>query len=166
MIFENKIIEYFSSNLIKRAIDFNLSQELTNEDNLIISNIGLPNDILEFQFVNDISLLSKSEIIIGKTSYNSDIILNLESRKITRDNNLFISKSLKNLVLQLFIYDTLWKIEIPQKKFGNYRDNYNHKKYAKFLEMELLHIDPDLLKNDNGYFWGSLIEDIEFGIVG
>ena len=166
MTFENKIIEYFSSNLIKRVVDFNLSQELTNEDNLIISNIGLPNDILEFQFVNDISLLSKSEIIIGKTSNNSNIILNLESRKITRDSNLFLSKSLKNLILQLYIYDILWKIDIPQKNFGNYRDNYNHKKYAKFLEMELLQIDRDLLKNDNGYFWGSLIEDIEFGIVG
>lgn len=166
MIFENKIIEYFGSNLIKRLVEFNLSQELTQEDNLIISNIGLPNDILELQFDNDILLLSKSEIIIGKTSYNSNIILNLESRKIMRDGSLFLSKSLKNLVLQLYVYDTLWKIDIPQKKFGNYRDNHNHKQYAKFLEMELLKIDKDLLKNDTGYFWGSLIEDIEFGIVG
>ena len=78
----------------------------------------------------------------------------------------FISKSLKNLIQQLYIYDSLWKIDIPQEKFGNYRDNCNHKKYAEFLKTELLKIDEDLLKNDTGYFWGSLIEDIEFGIVG
>lgn len=166
MTFENKITEYFSSNLITRTIDENLSQDLTYEDNLIISQIGLPNDILSFQFTDAICLLSKSEIIIGKTSYDSNIILNLESGNIMRDHDLFISKSLKNLIQQLYIYDSLWKIDIPQEKFGNYRDNCNHKKYAEFLKTELLKIDEDLLKNDTGYFWGSLIEDIEFGIVG
>ncbi|KAF2338998.1 hypothetical protein [Flavobacterium ginsenosidimutans] len=166
MIIENKVIEHFGSNLIIRAIEFSLSQKLTKEEELIISSIGLPSNILNFEFVDNISLLSESEIIIGKTSYNSNIILNLKSRVITRDNEIFISKSLKNLVLQLYTYDHLWTIDIPEKKFGNYREDSNHKKYAKYLEIELLKIDSDLFKNDNGYLWGSLVEDIEFGIVG
>jgi hypothetical protein len=32
--------------------------------------------------------------------------------------------------------------------------------------MQLLKIDPELLRNDTSFFWGSLIEDIEFGVVG
>lgn len=167
MIFENRIVEYFSVNMIKRDLKFTISEILTEEDNLIISKIGLPNDVLDFHFENDISLLSKSEAIIGNVSYNGNVILNLKSRNIIKDNeNCFLAKSLKHLVLQLYIYDYLWKNVIPNNDFGLYRENSNYKKYAKFLERELLKIDQDLLKNDNGYFWGSLIEDIEFGIVG
>jgi hypothetical protein len=167
MIFENKIIEYFSTKLIKRELKFTISEILTKEDNLIISEIGLPNDVLDFHFVNEICLLSKSEAIIGNTSYDCNVILNLKSRNIIKENsNFFLAKSLKHLVLQLYVYDCLWNNVIPNNDFGPYRENSNHKKYAKFLERELLKIDQDLLKNDNGYFWGSLIEDIEFGIVG
>jgi hypothetical protein len=167
MIFENKIIKYFSSNLIKRDIKLIVSETLAKEDNLIISEIGLPNNILDFHFLNEIDLLSRSEVIIGKTSYEGNIILNLESRNIIKDNkSCFLAKSLKHLVYQLYVYDYLWKSVIPNNEFGNYREDYNYKKYAGFLERELLKIDQDLLKNDNGYFWGSIIEDIEFGIVG
>lgn len=160
-----KIKSYFDSNLIKREIDSNLSQKLTDEEFFVLSQVGLPNGVLDYEFTNDLYALSKSEIIIGKTISNNDLILNLKSREIRRDDQLFISKSLKNLLLQLYIYDFLWKIDIPQQKFGNYREDKNHKKYAKFLETELLKIDENLLKSDNG-LWSSLIEDIEFGIVG
>ncbi|WP_347051776.1 hypothetical protein [Flavobacterium olei] len=165
MMFESKITKYFNNKLVKRIIELNLSEKLTDEENLIISKIGLPNGVLDFQFINDIFLLSKTEIKIGNTFYNN-IILDTTSKMIIRDDAVFLSKSLKNLVLQLYAYDSLWQIIIPEKKFGNYREDRNHKKYAQFLESELLKIDQDLLKNDNGYFWGSLIEDIEFGIVG
>ncbi|MNS36882.1 hypothetical protein D3C72_690820 [compost metagenome] len=109
--------------------------------------------------------MSKSEIIIGKTLSNNNLILDLESRKIKRDDQLFISKSLRSLILQLYIYDCLWENDIPQQKLGNYREDKNHRNYAKFLETELLKIDENILKSDNG-LWSSLIEDIEFGIVG
>jgi|GEM_PF-6770232 len=160
-----KIKLYFDSNLIKREINLNLSQKLTDEEIVVLSQIGMPNGVLDYEFTNDFYALSESEIIIGKTIYNNDLILNLKSREIKRDDQLFISKSLKNLLLQLYIYDSLWEIDIPQQKFGNYREDKNHKKYAKFLETELLKIDENILKSDNG-LWKSLIEDIEFGIVG
>ncbi len=160
-----KIKLYFDSNLIKREIDLNLSQKLTDEEIVVLSQIGMPNGVLDYEFTNDFYALSESEIIIGKTISNNDLILNLKSREIRRDDQLFISKSLKNLLLQLYIYDSLWEIDIPQQKFGNYREDKNHKKYAKFLETELLKIDENILKSDNG-LWTSLIEDIEFGIVG
>lgn len=167
MIFESKLIEYFNSTLNKRHIEFNIKEKLIEEDIVIISEIGLPKNVLDFYFVNDIYLLSSSEVIIGKTNYESNVVLNLESRNILKDSDdCFLAKSLKKLVLQLYVYDYLWKKVIPNNDFGIYRENSNYKKYAKFLEAELLKIDPDLLKNDNGYFWGSLIEDIEFGIVG
>ncbi|MNK64939.1 hypothetical protein D3C87_842240 [compost metagenome] len=160
-----KITSHFNSNLIKREIDTRISQKLTDEEILIISQIGLPNGILDFQFTDDIYALSKSEIIIGKTLSNNNLILDLESRKIKRDDQLFISKSLRSLILQLYIYDCLWENDIPQQKLGNYREDKNHRNYAKFLETELLKIDENILKSDNG-LWSSLIEDIEFGIVG
>ncbi len=69
------------------------------------------------------------------------------------------------MLLQLYTYDHLWKNDIPKQKFGEYREDSNHKNYAQFLGTELLKIDENLLKNDNG-LWASLIEDIEFGIVG
>ncbi|SNR72567.1 hypothetical protein [Flavobacterium sp. ov086] len=167
MIFENQILNYFGPNLIKRDINFIINETLTQEEIVIITEIGLPNTILDFNFTTNISLLSPSEIVIGKVHSENSIILNLESRNITKNNlNCFLAKSLKHLVLQLYTYDHLWKNVIPNKHFGNYRENSNFKKYAKFLEAQLLEIDPDLLKNDNAYFWGSLIEDIEFGIIG
>ncbi|WP_264551419.1 hypothetical protein [Flavobacterium sp. N2038] len=165
MIPENNIVSHFDSNLIKREIASGISQKLTDEEISIISHIGLPNGVLDFQFTENLCLMSESKIIIGKTASDSNLILDLKSRKIITDDNLFISKSLKNLILQLYTYDRLWKINISQKTFGNYREDSNHKKYAKFLETELLQIDEGLLKNDNG-LWLSLIEDIEFGIVG
>lgn len=161
----NKVKFHFHSILMKREIDTRISQKLTDEEILIISQVGLPNGILDFQFTDDIYALSESEIVIGKTLSNCNLILDLEFRKIKREDQLFISKSLTNLIFQLYTYDRLWTNEIPQQKFGHYREDSNHKKYANFLETELLKIDKDILKSDNG-LWTSLIEDIEFGIVG
>ncbi|TRX33231.1 hypothetical protein FNW52_15850 [Flavobacterium sp. ZT3R18] len=161
------IINHFKSFLVKRVLKPNIMAKLSVEDKLIITEIGLPNKILDFQFTNDLQFKSKSELIIGKTYNKQDILLIIESGNIVKDeDNCFLAKSLKNLILQLYTYDYLWKVIIPEAKFGNYRENYNHKKYAQFLENELLKIDPYLLENDNKYFWGSMIEDIEFGIVG
>lgn len=161
----DKIKFHFGSNLIKREIAPQISQKLTDEEILILSQIGLSNGVLDFQFTDDLCELSESEIVIGKTLSNNNLILDLESREIKRDGQFFISKSLKNLIIQLYTYDNLWENDITQQKFGNYRKDSNHKKYAKFLETELLKIDENLLKSDNG-LWTSLIEDIEFGIVG
>lgn len=163
--FENKIVEHFGTSLTKRKIDSPISYKLTDEENLILSKVGLPNTILDFQFIDTISFLSESEITIGKLEHNN-ITLHLDSKKIIRDDTVFLAKSVKNFLLQMYTYDFLWKTTIPEKTLGHYRENSNYKKYARLLETELLKTDPDLLKNDNGYFWGSLIEDIEFGIVG
>ncbi|MBE8723986.1 hypothetical protein [Flavobacterium hungaricum] len=166
MVLENKIIEHFGSCLVKREIDTSLMQILTEEEIYLLSKIGLPNNCQDFEFTNSLVLLTTSELLIGNTAYNDPVILNLESRKIFRGSDFFLAQSLKNFVCQLYVLDTLWKIDIPQQKLGDYRENHNHKKYAAVLETKLLDIDPDLLKNDLGYFWGSLIEDIESGIVG
>ncbi|MFH7015482.1 hypothetical protein [Flavobacterium sp. FlaQc-47] len=166
MIFESKIINHFESNWIKRDIKSPINQALTVNDITLISEIGLPNDILDFNFTNEIYSLSLTEIVIGNTYNGGIIILNTQSGNITKDNNCFLANSLHQLVLQLYVYDNLWKNIIPNKDFGNYRENHNHKKYAQFMEQELLKIDPDLLNNDTHYFWSAFLEDIESGIVG
>lgn len=166
MILENTIIEHFGSSLVKRNIELDLYQLLTEEENFILSKIGMPNNCMDFQFSNSLSLLTESELLIGKTASYDPLILNLKSRKVLRNHDFFLASSLKNFVLQLYTFDSLWKIDIPQKKLGDYRVNHNHKKYAVSLKTKLLDIDPNLLEKDLGYFWGSFIEDIEFGIVG
>ena len=159
---EDIILTYFNNILVKRAINFNV--KLSDEDRNLITKIGIPNNLLDMNFLVDLYLKSKNELVIGYTYYKDEIILNLDSENIVFNNQQgYLAKSLENFIRQLYIYDNLWKNIISEAKFGNYYDN--HQKYAFFLQEELLKIDIDLLKNDTSYFWGSRIEDINFGIV-
>jgi hypothetical protein len=167
MLIENSIINYFKQTLIIREVSSDIFENLSIENFTILSEIGIPNGVLDFEFTNELVLKSKNELIVGKTHYKSNIVLLIDSGKIIKDdNNSFLANSLSNFIKQMFTYDYLWNVLIKEAKMGHYRENKNHKKYAKFLEDELLKIDINLLVDDENYFWGALIEDIEFGIVG
>lgn len=160
---ENYIINYFKPILVTRSLDLGLP--ISNENKFTLTRVGLPNGILDFQFTENIYLISNYELLIGKNISEDYIVLNIESGNILkRSNQCFLAESLDDFIKQLFTYDYLWNVVVKMALLGDYRDN--HKKYAFFLETELLKINDKLLENDNCYFWGSLIEDIEFGIVG
>ena len=165
MILDELLIEYFKPILKPRVLSVD-SDKITSEDRIILTEIGLPNGILDFDFGGNIVLKSNLELIIGVALDGSPIMLHLSSREIIKNGDCFLAASLSNLVKQLYVYDHLWNVSIKNSELGNYREDRNHKKYAKLLESQLLEIDGDLLENDNRYFWGSLIEDIDFGIVG
>jgi hypothetical protein len=167
MKINENIINYFGSRLIRRSVNLDISNSIENDNLYILSEIGLPNKVLDFEFTNEIEFNAQNEVIIGKTYASEDIVLNIVSNKIVRSNdNCFLANSLENYLKQLYTYDHLWEITIKESHFGKYRENKNHTKYAKYLETQLLKIDPELLRNDSSFFWGSLIEDIEFGVVG
>lgn len=161
------ITNYFGSRLIRRSVNLDISNSIRHEDSYLLTEIGLPNKVLDFEFTNEIKFNAQNEVIFGKTYASEDIVLNIGSSKIVRSNdNCFLANSLENYLKQLYTYDHLWEITIKESHFGKYRENKNHTKYAKYLETQLLKIDPELLINDTNFFWGSLIEDIEFGVVG
>lgn len=164
MAFDTVIVDYFKSSLIKRQIDFSCNIDFADRQSL--SEIGLPNGILDFNFTEKLYLKSNTELIIGKTADNENISLRLDSKIITKAEDSFLAQSLANFVRQLYVYDHLWKVLITNDVYGKYREDRNHKKYARKLEAQLLQIDSELLQKDKIYFWGSLIEDIDFGIVG
>jgi hypothetical protein len=164
MELDSVILDYFKYSLIKRPVDFVSNINLS--DRLILSEVGLPNGVLDFSFTGNLYMKSHNELIIGKTLDNEDISLRLDSEIITKGEDSFLAQSLSNFVRQLYAYDHLWKVLIKNEVYGKYREDKNHKKYAKELESQLLQIDSNLLQKDKVYFWGSLIEDIDFGIVG
>ena len=167
MMINENIINYFGSRLIRRSVNLDISNSIRNEDSYLLTEIGLPNKVLDFEFTDQIEFNAQNEVIIGKTYASEDIVLNIVSNKIVRFNdNCFLANSLENYLKQLYTYDHLWEITIKESHLGKYRENKNHVKYAKYLETQLLKIDPELFRNDTSFFWGSLIEDIEFGIVG
>ncbi len=163
---EKDIEEYFQCNLLKRGIALDLCKYLISEDSFILTKVGLPNNILNYDFTNSIELKKTDELIIG-TLEGKSIIINLTNRNVyLSDNSFYLAKNVRCFLYQLYTYDYMWNVMIAKSQLGKYRENSNFLKYAKYLEEELLKIDSELLMNDNSYYWGALIEDIEFGIVG
>jgi hypothetical protein len=167
MIYEEKIIkDYFKEIIVKRELELNFSNKVGKEDSFILVEIGLPNKVLDFDFTPLLKFKNDYELIIGYLD-SKDIIFNSKSKIIYIENHEFyLAKNLKNFLSQLYIYDYLWKVMIPENRLGEYREERNHLKYANYLENELLKIDSNLLLNDNSYYWGAKIEDIELGIIG
>lgn len=160
---DDKIIEkHFNNILIKRIVNSEISSKLNREDIYFISEFGLPNNILDFNFSEPIKNYKCNEIVIG--FLNEEIILNTNNRIIYKEKpNFYLAKNIKNFIYQLFTIDFFWKEIVTNELLGSY--DLNHKIYASFLEKKLKEIDEELFLNDSAYFWGSLIESIEFGII-
>jgi hypothetical protein len=167
MAIDTQMINYFGSRLIRRYVKSDISNSIGEKNLYILTGIGLPCDVLDFEFKDEIKLDSNKDTIIGKTSNGEDVLMIKNSGKIIRSNDgCFFANSLENYFKQLYAYDYLWQILIKESHLGKYRENKNHAKYASHIKAQLLEIDPELLLSDLNYFWGALIEDIEFGIVG
>ena len=52
------------------------------------------------------------------------------------------------------------------KRKGDIKDSANRRLYVKILEENLKKVDGKLFEKDNSYFWGGMLESIEFGIIG
>lgn len=164
----NEIIQFFEPILVRRDIPETVRGVLNEQDIAIITKIGMPGGIMDLDFTSAIDFNTNGDVVLEKNHYEKDIVLVPSSGNIWRmgPTPSYMARSLANLIRQLYVYDHLWKVVIPEMQFGNYRENRNHKKYAAFLEAELLKIDPELLEKDVVYFWGGFIEDIDHGIVG
>jgi hypothetical protein len=93
MKINENIINYFGSRLIRRSVNLDISNSIENDNLYILSEIGLPNKVLDFEFTNEIEL--QNEVIIGKTYASEDIVLNIVSNKIVRSNdNCFLVQCL------------------------------------------------------------------------
>lgn len=163
MILDRNITDYFNDKLIRRTLPQNIY--INEEDKEIIEKVGLPDNAMDFSFDIPPSIFEGKKLLLGKQIGSENVFIDLLTRKVLKgENKTFLAKNLKNFISQLFVFEQLWSTEIKNKTLGEYREN--HEKYARLLEKRLLLVDDQLLLNDNGYFWGSYIEDIEFGIVG
>lgn len=162
---KHRLENLFDGRMIKRDIPLDLIRFIHQEDREAICKIGLPNGSeLEYEFDHPIES-DGSQWIIGKFHRGSNINYNPISRSVTAfATNGFLADSVKNLLLQIYEIENFWKNTVVDAPLGAFREH--HKEYAKLLEKRLLAIDPELHEKDNNYYWGSMLEDIELGIVG
>lgn len=161
---DNKLIKsFFGEKLIKRDVPKQVKNLLDEEDINILSELGMPENVLDCTFSSPISK-NENGLLIGKL-HDDDIFIDLVGKEIfVNDKSFFLARSLRILVLQLYLIESFWKDFVKNNKLGNYQQN--HKNYAKYLETSLQDIDQELFEKDNSYFWGAMIEDIELGVVG
>lgn len=162
----NKINLFFNRNLIKRDLDKNISMIINKKDLFFISEFGIPEtEIFDFKF-NQLEIVQKGndKLVIGL--WNSDSIdYNIKTREVS-SNGIFLSASIENLLLQIYEVDIFWKELWAIKELGDTTVLQNRIDYVNWLTIRLKKIDSNLLESDNGYFWGSILESIEFGIIG
>ncbi len=151
-----------SLEFVKKSVPELYVEQLGKENVYVLSKIGLPRKILDFSFDNKLGV--KEECLILGHWGEEPVICDMKLTAIyAGSSHFYLAKSVMNLLSQLLTIEYFWTKIVGENKFGSYRENL--KLYASFLEKSLLEIDKDLLKNDNSYFWGAMIEDIEHGIV-
>ena len=159
----NTVKIFFKDALIKRNIPEDCSAKLSSTAIHILSDCGLPCKQFDFSFENKLLLKNNKELIVG--NLGGEIVLNFYTGHLYLVNeDFFLASSLENLLFQIYSLSFFWQEIVGKQKFGNYQTN--HEVYAFELSKMLLSIDKYLLINDNAYYWGSIIEDIENGIVG
>ncbi len=160
-----EIQQIFGTLLTVRTLPEQLAQIIDLEDGEVISVIGLPNSQLDIDFTIPIEKLPNGHWTIGKFPYGEIVSYDPIARTVYMDGEeYFLAASVKNLLLQICELENFWKSTVLLAPLGAYRDH--HKEYAQMLEERLLAIDPQLLEKDSHYYWGSMLEAIEFGIVG
>jgi hypothetical protein len=66
--------------------------------------------------------------------------------------------------LQLNTVEEFWKEIKIKETLGPYRPKTAV--YANHLRSMLMDVDSEIFNCDNGYYWGSMIEGLQHGIVG
>ena len=139
-----------------KEIEKLINQEATND---LLFKIGLPNtDYLDFTFDNEIKIISKY-IIIGKY-FKYDIAIDMDNNKSVFIYNGKV-KMLINSSLSQFAKFILLFVDFIDKKENNPagRSMYLHE-WGK----EMIKIDKEAYE-DSGYWWGSLFEQYEQGVL-
>lgn len=161
----SEIQQVFGRVLTVRPLPESLGQIAHAEDKEVISEIGLPSSQLDIDFNVPIEEMPNGLWALGKFPYGEVVSFDPKARTVYLDDeDYFLASSVKNLLLQIYEIENFWKNTVVSAPLGPYREH--HEQYSKLLEQRLLAIDPELLEKDTHYYWGSMLEDIEFGIVG
>lgn len=161
----NIVASLFSEKLIKRSVDEFIAKKINAEDLFFLQSLGIPNTE-DFLFDSKIEYISEiDKIKIGTIVNNEYIIYDYSNRNVSvNDSNTFLASSIKNFVYQITEMEIFWGNTFKFHQLGDTLTN--RKVYSKHLEDKLREIDTFLFEKDVSYYWGSLIESIEFGIIG
>jgi hypothetical protein len=94
----------------------------------------MPNGVMDLAFISAIDFNANGDVVLERNDYAKDIVLIASTGNIWRvgPTHGYVARSLTNLVKQLYVYDHLWKVVIPEMHFGNYREDRSHKNMLLF----------------------------------
>ncbi len=160
------VVSIFGENLMIRRVDALIATKINFEDLFFIEQLGMPNTD-NFTFNSKVEYLPDIKCVKLGTMGKEFIVYNYISREVyLKDSNIFLASSIKNFVYQLAEVELFWKDTWLIKPFGETKNSLNRRFYSEYLENKLKEIDFYLFEKDLGYYWGSMIESIELGIVG
>ena len=153
----------------KFIIPDNVRLFLTHEDYIILTEVGLPTQILAQTFVYNEEVLIKDDcVILGSNTHVSDWLLkvSLSDRSVfyagkgmvSEEVYCFYNTNLKNLHLSLFSYNFFIHRLITTSLLGDYHLHY--KKYANLLHDLIFDIDIQSTKEG---VWCGLINEMKIG---
>ncbi|RFS16936.1 hypothetical protein [Emticicia sp. C21] len=167
-----------ATTILERERYESINHLLDEETKYFLYEFGLPNSTwFSFEFTNSEIYNAEYNILnIGNNGrkFNGEIAsyigIDLNSNEIVMFYNFaenekcFLGLSLKHFILTMFEFEMFTK-EICVKKYFGEIHSQEKKSYLEYLNYRLLQLDKDFYANDRSYYWGSILEGMEQGVV-
>jgi hypothetical protein len=161
---------------------------LDDDTKYFLFEFGLPEPkYLVFEFIDSDFYNTEHNILCighngGKFGVGSYIGIDLNTNEIIMFYNFgeslkcVLGPSLKHFILIMFEFEMFSKMfgETSRKEyFGKIDGHKSRRSYIEYLNFRLLQIDRDFFQmynelylTDKNYYWGSILEEMENGIIG